>query len=222
MSTLCPPRLLAALVKYWGCRLQSYSFIKPMITEACPLVAEAQVAPPVRYLAAVTHRRLGIQPRPCCRAGGGADPRGETAPRAGATAHAWRCFETPSAIRMIASTRRARKPSRSVRPIGAAFIQSCFAGSTSSRWKSPSRFAAYRMRTCAALTISTEKRTSQVRRTDIRKAENHETARHGRLRSDHAAQGAGSDLSSAEQIGMMVDHEWTARDNRRMGLLLET
>jgi DNA replication protein DnaC len=33
--------------------------------------------------------------------------------------------------------------------------------------------------------------------------------------------GAGSDLSSAEQIGMMVDHEWTARENRRMGLLLK-
>jgi DNA replication protein DnaC len=33
--------------------------------------------------------------------------------------------------------------------------------------------------------------------------------------------GGSSDLSSAEQIGMMVDHEWTARDNRRMGVLLK-
>ncbi|MEY4515409.1 MAG: hypothetical protein RLZZ450_7531 [Pseudomonadota bacterium] len=33
--------------------------------------------------------------------------------------------------------------------------------------------------------------------------------------------GAGSDLSSAELIGMMIDHEWTARENRRMGLLLK-
>jgi DNA replication protein DnaC len=32
---------------------------------------------------------------------------------------------------------------------------------------------------------------------------------------------AGSDLSSAEQIGMMVDHEWTARENRRLHLLLK-
>jgi hypothetical protein len=29
------------------------------------------------------------------------------------------------------------------------------------------------------------------------------------------------DLSVAEQIGMMVDHEWLARENRRLGLLLK-
>jgi hypothetical protein len=32
---------------------------------------------------------------------------------------------------------------------------------------------------------------------------------------------ASSDLSIAEQIGMMVDHDWTARENRRLGLLLK-
>lgn len=33
--------------------------------------------------------------------------------------------------------------------------------------------------------------------------------------------GAASDLSSAEQIGMMVDHEWTARENKRLSLLIK-